>query len=157
DLLPRQVRWRTFAPDVRTVTIDRRGRAWYEIEGSASRHDLQRQTELAGTLPAPWIRGASIVRCDSQGRIWLIPHQERTLLLGFDPDRGTWIEHRSGSSAAGAPLALLEVSHESRSGRLYFADRQGIHVLSSGKWSYQPLYDLNQKHGLYHGSTRAFD
>jgi len=73
DLIPKSVYWQVLPSDVRDVKIDRRGRAWFELEGSSSIDDVKRQIESSASSPAPFIRGARIMLFDSAGRIWVTP------------------------------------------------------------------------------------
>jgi streptogramin lyase len=169
DLLPRRVRWQTFPPDVRRVTVAPDGKPWFEIEGPVARAALRRQVERAVKLPAPWVRGASILLLDSKGRLWLRPDDETSVLLGYDPRAGTWLERcvapardRAGYDEKHPdlpPVTFTTSAHESKGGRLYFSDRLGVHVFAAGKWSYQHLYRLNLERSLYYSSSTggAFD
>src|SRR5262245_45522880 len=138
DLLPNRARWRTFPPDVRRVTVDRRGRPWFEIERRVPRAGLRRQVEPSVKLPAPWVPGARIVLLDSKGRVWLRPDDDARLLLGYDPRTGSWlgrrvvpVKDRAGydeNRANSSTVIFSGPAYESKSGRLYFPDRLGLHV-----------------------------
>ncbi|MCI0463994.1 MAG: hypothetical protein L0Z62_44235 [Gemmataceae bacterium] len=163
DLLPDRARWRTFPPDVRRVTVDLRGRPWFEIEKRVPRAELRRQVEQAIKLPAPWVAGARIVLLASKGRVWLRPDDDVRVLLGYDPTAGTWLERRvvPVKDRAGydekRPDSSLVIfygpAYESKSGRLYFPDRLGVHVFDASRWSYQHLYRLNLERDLYYDSA----
>src|SRR5262249_9780314 len=126
DLLPRRARWRTFPADVRRVTVAPDGKPWFEIEGRVPRAALRGQVERAVKLPAPWVHGAHIVLLDSQGRVWLRPDDEPTVLLGYDPRDGTWLERRvvpepdrAGYDEKRDDVALVtftDAAHESKGG-----------------------------------------
>jgi sugar lactone lactonase YvrE len=47
-------------------------------------------------------------------------------------------------------------AYESRSGRLYFPDRTGVHVLDGDVWSYQHLYLENIEKEIYFDDVKAF-
>jgi len=159
DLNVRSVYWQVLASDVRSVTIDPGGRAWFELDGNASVEQIKAQVERAGGLEAPWVKSARILLFDSAGRVWLTAGPG--LLLGFDPKSKTWIERPAiSSSAGGAPdvagHAICGPAIEDGDGRVYVGDRGGCHVFDHGAWSYQPFYALNIQKQIYFGESRQF-
>ena len=175
DLLPRKVRWQTYPSDVRHVVIDRTGRPWFSAEGSATLNQVKSQVEASYKLKAPWVRGAQmhhsggglILHFDRAERIWLLPASTSKLLLGYDPHKTRWIERsvmpeskRGGYNERdpqSPALVFTETVYESSSGRLYFGDRIGVHVLSGDVWSYKHLYRRNIDEGRYASDIKSFN
>lgn len=160
DLLPRHARWQLYPSDVRTIKIDRRGKPWFELSGSASVDQIKRQVEVGFDLKAPWVRGARILLFDSSGRIWLSP--DPGLLLAYDPTTRQWIERPAagpvspGQDNASIAHAICGPAIEDGSGRIFVGDRGGCHVFDHGGWSYQPFYELNIRKHSYFGDSHEF-
>lgn len=160
-LLPQHVRWQTYPSDVIGVKIDRHGRPWFEVDGTATINEVKSQVEKAMTLKAPWVRGARIMLFDSAGRVWLCPRPG--LLLGFDPNSRQWIEREAAGDRGGDPssTAASDVSFgsaiEDRDDRIFVGDRGGCHMFDHGRWTYQPFYQLNIAKDLYFGDARRFE
>lgn len=160
DLLPRHVYWQDYPSDVRTVKIDRDGRPWFEMNGVAPIDEMKRQVERSAELQAPWVKGAKILLFDSADRVWLMPSPD--LLLGFDPKTREWLEHSTGAASASDRAsgefahALCGAAIEDGDGRVFFADRNGCHVLHHGTWSYQAFYGLNYQKNRFFGDSHDF-
>ena len=156
DLIPKSVYWQVLPSDVHDVKIDRDGRAWFELEGSASIAEIKHQVELAIKLPAPFVRGGRILLFDSIGRIWLCPSP--TVLLAYNPRSGTWIERdlAKPASAGGTVVDFCGPAIEDKAGRVFVADRLGCHVFDHDAWSYQPFYELNIRTSNYFGDPHQF-
>ena len=162
DLLARDVLWQALPSDVREVTIDRTGRAWFELQGEATIEQIKAQVERSVSLRAPYVVAAKIMLHGSRKRIWLLPRRQSELLLGYDPASGKWIERRclpvEKDSAETAGFDANAAGFESSKGIVYFADRRGVHVFDGRDWSYQGLYELTLKHDLWCSTwSRAFD
>ncbi len=160
DLLARGVLWQTLPSDVHAITIDRTGRAWFDLAGKASIEQIKARVERSASLRAPYVVGAKIVLHDSRGWVWLVPYDGRSVLLGYDPATRKWIK-RAGSArphgCAGVAMFNLDsLPLASSKGIAYFADEFGVHVFDGEDWSYQPLYELNIKHGLWHDSSMKY-
>lgn len=170
DLLPRPVRWQEYPADVCHVTIDRTGRTWFETEGACTVEQLKAEVEASQELEAPVLHGArmndfggnQILHFDGAGRIWLCPATVPKLLLGYVPRQRRWIEHRIDrpqqrqGNPQSPPFNFTQRVHESRSGRLYFADWNGIHLLDGDTWSYRQLYRQNMREKRYFGKRKEF-
>lgn len=159
DLVLRHAYWQVLASDVRSVTIDLTGRAWFELDGSATVEQIKAQVERAAGKEAPWVKGAHVLLFDSAGRVWLTAGPN--LLLGFDPHARTWIERPAIATSPGSPPdaeghAICGPAIEDGDGRVYVGDRGGCHVFDHGAWSYQPFYGLNVAKGVYFGEARRF-
>lgn len=175
DLLPKQVRWQTYPPHVRLVVIDGEGRPWFATDESATLDQVKSQVEISFRLKAPWVPGAQmhhfggaqILHFDRSGRIWMIPAPTSKVLLRYDPHEKEWIErHVVPESERGGyderdrmspALVFSETVHESRSGRLYFADRIGVHVLDGDSWSFFHLYRQNIKDNRFSSEIKSFN
>ncbi|HSZ54397.1 MAG TPA: hypothetical protein VK797_01965 [Tepidisphaeraceae bacterium] len=57
DLLLTHAFWHWFPPDVRSVTLDRHGRAWFLLDGIIVNRELKQQVERAVGLRAPYVTG----------------------------------------------------------------------------------------------------
>lgn len=155
DLLGTGVLWQAMPSSVRAVeavTFDRTGRAWFELEGNASLDETKSRVQQSALVKAPYVVGAKILLHDKKGRIWLQQGSTSLLLLGYDPGSGTWLERK--------PIAqghFTGSAFESSQGILYFSDNLGVHVFDGREWTYQPLFELNLKHDLWHGDIQAFN
>ena len=156
DLISKSVYWQVLPSDVHDVKIDRAGRAWFELEGTASIEQIKRQVETSMRLPAPFVRGARVMLFDSIGRIWICPSP--SILLAYNPKSGTWIEHDlpKSMSAGGIVVDYCGPAVEDLAGRIFVADRLGCHVLDHNDWSYQPFYELNMRTANYFGDPHQF-
>lgn len=142
---PEPPRW-SFLPDaVKGVTIDSRGKIWCE-EGKASVRIEEVRASIKDVFEGKTaaLRGAKISLVDRAGTLWVIPHEEADLLLGFDGK--TWFERRvrdtartwQGSSAEA--LVFHPRAFEDSQGNAWFPDRDGVHRRDSkGAWEYFPL------------------
>jgi len=85
--------------------------------------------------------------------------------LGYHPASRQWIERQSFPQPYGKPAGgseakhphFLGPAHESKSGRLYFADRMGVHVFYNGNWTYEFLYRQNFEQDRFYGDIKGFN
>ncbi len=168
ELLPTNDLWQFYPTYVKSVKFDNTGRPWFIINKGGPRPSIEKvkqSVEDAWSLRAPWVIGARIVLFDSSGRIWLIPNSNTRLLLGYYPVSRQLIERQSFPQPYGKPAGgseakhphFLGPAHESKSGRLYFADRMGVHVFYNGHWTYELLYRQNFERDRFYGDIKAFN
>src|SRR5262249_10544916 len=144
-----------FAPD---------GRAWFwRGESGLSTAAVKKQIEAVFQGSEPHLRGVEALHVDRSGRVWLIPYAQRQVLLGYDPAPREWTERRctphTPETLGKRPNQASEAQmtgpfFEDRTGRLYFPDHLGVHVLDGKAWSYQPLFARNIKEQRYESDWR---
>ncbi len=155
ELLPAKARWTDLPSNVIHVVTDRRGRAWFEIDGFAPVDQIKAQVEQADALEAPWVQGAFILLFDSKNRVWLEPRSGPDTLLCYDLAHHTWSEHpvwrdpKAVEAPDYPPDGYSALAHESKDGILYFAGQRGIYTLAD-TWNYQPLYQANEREHLFY-------
>jgi len=150
------------------VTIAPSGQIW--LYDGAYRHPIEavkRQVEQAVGAEVARVDGAKILLIDRQGRIWIRPNRKLERLLAFDPKRKEWIERDGPTPEEQAPYQGVDLKHmrymitgpafESSSGRIYFGDRMGVHVLDRDQWHFQALYARNFKENRFYGDTLGFN
>jgi len=168
ELLPANARWQFYPTYVKSVKFDNTGRPWFVVDKGSpttSLENVKQSVENASGLRVPWVVGASIVLLDSTGRVWLIPRENARLLLGYEPTTGQWIQRETIPQPYGKERGGSEDKHpyfvgpayESKAGRLYFADRMGIHVFDNGQWTYKFLYRQNFEQDRFYGDIKAFN
>ena len=168
QLLPTNDLWQFYPTYVKSVKFDNTGRPWFIINKGGPRPSIEKvkqSVENAWGLRAPWVIGAKIVLFDRSGRIWLIPNSNTRLLLGYHPASRQWIERQSFPQPYGKPAGgseakhphFLGPAHESKSDRLYFADRMGVHVFYNGNWTYEFLYKQNFEQDRFYDDIKAFN
>jgi streptogramin lyase len=157
DVTLEPVRWQEFHSLVRNVAFDRNGRAWFEIEGRATLDEVKRRVESAVDEKCPRLMGAYIVRFDKKGRIWLRLQNDQKLLLCFDPAKKSWQERRFDDAIALKDMSRRVSVWESANGTLYFGSWYGVYILDGDEWSYQPLYEANDREKKYLNGSRSFN
>ena len=154
--------------DIDSPYISSDGRAWISILNYEVKvDDLINNVEKVAKDETPFIEGGKVLLVDKLGRVWILPNSDKELILGYNPNTGEWIR-RQGLSADQrshyndkdhpmiAQYMITGPAFQSRSGRLFFADRLGVHVLDGNDWSYQFLYDKNIKENRYYQNIKSF-
>jgi hypothetical protein len=164
DLQPKPARWTDLPGDVRFVVVDHGGRAWFQIQGEATREEIKTQVERAVTMKAPWVRGANLLLVDAQGRVWLSPLAGHCALWCYDPAKKSWTERPPWQDPKAPPNpndlyphAASTECYQSRKGVVYFGGRRGVYTMAGDTWSYQPFYQANVATNRYYGDIKTFN
>ena len=150
------------------VSIAPNGQVWLYDEAYHYPIDaVKKQVEQAVGAEVARVDGAKVVLVDRQGRIWIRPNKELKGLLAFDPKRKEWIERDGPTPEEQAPYQNVDAKQirymitgpafESSSGRIYFGDRMGVHVLDRDQWHFQALYARNYRESRFYGDTLGFN
>ncbi len=123
------------------------GQAWMGAAGDfPGEAELKQRVEAAAHAPSnrpAVITGARLLRVDGLNRIWISPLASPGTLLGYDSERRDWVKHEARGLPAGlrtsTEAGFLPGNWQSRAGRLYFCDGEGVHVFRDGKWEYQAM------------------
>ena len=88
DLQAQEARWQRLPGDVTRVSVDAKGRAWFEIGYEHLRTArLKQGIERAAGMKVPWLSGGRVVLHESNGRVWVADNVSHRL-LGYQPGSG---------------------------------------------------------------------
>ncbi|MFO8012959.1 MAG: hypothetical protein R6X20_06595 [Phycisphaerae bacterium] len=138
--------------NIESLTLAPGGRAWLWDAYPKQEPDIVRRRVEEGAAsdrPAVTVGGAQILLIDPRDRVWLTRTGDAHRLLACDPAARRWLHREAGDRDAPVPTTdakgrrldplFTGSAYASRAGRLFFADRFGLHVLHDDTWSYHPL------------------
>ena len=157
------VRWQKLDPCYGDVFIDADGRAWFFCPVPRGWGKIPQWAYLVcPELPDKTIQmpGTNVpLGFDGRNRFWEVG---KSGLCSTDVGNGKFLQRRPSDPAKGlsdwtsrrdSPLPFVPLMFEHSSGRLYFFDAEGVHILDGETWSYHKLLSDEK---VVHSRVRRF-